>query len=587
MRTNSPKLAHKLTRREVLYGSAAAVAVSALPAQAGRPVAEMPELGPNVKLFTPAMSSAQIQGAIDSVYAEQQHSEFGNGRYAFVFLPGEYHVDVPVGFYTQVLGVGASPDDVRITGNVHSDAALHNDNATTTFWRGIEGFCITPTVQPMQWATSQACVVRRMHVRGDMVLNQRHGWSSGGWMADTRVDGTVNSGTQQQWISRNVDWKGWTGANWNMVFVGVTRPPAGEWPEPPYTKIARTPVIREKPFLTVDKQGKWGVRVPALSHDTVGPTWSAGSTPGRALPLSGFYIARPEHDSAETINRALAAGKHLLLTPGTYELTAPLRITRAGTVVLGLGYATLRPTRGTLAMQVDDVDGVSVAGILFDAGATQSPALLQVGEAGHSRSHRNSPIALFDVFFRVGGAAEGKVAANLVIHSHDVIVDHTWIWRADHGAGVGWEKNLSDNGLIVRGDDVTCYGLFVEHHQQYQVLWSGERGRTYFYQSEIPYDPPSQTAWTGPAGAKGWASYFVADTVHTHTAAGLGVYSVFTHPDIVLGAAILTPRAPGIHFEHMITVALDERGAILHVVDDAGESTSIHPRRTPKLTQFP
>src|SRR5262245_62523469 len=31
------------------------------------------------------------------------------------------------------------------------------------------------------------------------------------------------------------------------------------------------------------------------------------------------------------------------------------------------------------------------------------------------------------------------------------IVDHTWIWRADHGSGVGWNTNPSAIGLVVNG----------------------------------------------------------------------------------------------------------------------------------------
>ena len=77
---------------------------------------------------------------------------------------------------------------------------------------------------------------------------------------------------------------------------------------------------------------------------------------------------------------------------------------------------------------------------------------------------------------------------------------------------------------MVNGNNVTLYGLFVEHHQQFQVLWNGERGRTYFYQSEIPYDPPDQASYTSAPGVKGWASYKVADSVTHHEAWGLGVY---------------------------------------------------------------
>ena len=59
-----------------------------------------------------------------------------------------------------------------------------------------------------------------------------------------------------------------------------------------------------------------------------------------------------------------------------------------------------------------------------------------------------------------------------------------------------WPKQIADHGLIVRGDDVTAYGLFVEHCQEYQTIWNGNGGRMYLYQSEMPYDPPSQAAWT-------------------------------------------------------------------------------------------
>ena len=225
-----------------------------------------PDFGPNVLLFDPSMPSAEIQAQIDKVYAIQQHSEFGTARYALLFLPGEYHVDIPVGFYTQVLGLGATPDAVHITGNVHSDASLPRNNATCTFWRAAEGFSVTPTGGTMQWAVSQAVPFRRMHVLGNIVLHQKGGWASGGWMSDSLVDGNVGAGPQQQWISRNSEWGSWTGANWNMVFVGVPHPPAGEWPTPPYTKIERTPIVREKPFLEVDAKGNWSVRVPGAQH---------------------------------------------------------------------------------------------------------------------------------------------------------------------------------------------------------------------------------------------------------------------------------------------------------------------------------
>jgi hypothetical protein len=395
-----------------------------------------PEFGPNVLIFDPSMPSQAIQKQIDAVYATQEHNEFGPQRNALLFLPGSYSLDVPVGFYTEVMGLGESPDATRIAGNVHADANHEHNNATTTFWRAAEGLSVGPTGGTMQWAVSQAVSLRRVHVRGDLVLHQNRGWASGGWMSDSLIDGNVDSGSQQQWISRNCDWKSWTGANWNMVFVGVVHPPEGAWPSPPYTKVAHTPVVREKPFLQVNAAGEFSVRVPELHRDSFGITWRSGKTAGETIPIARFYIARPDVDTAETINAQLAQGKNLILTPGIYELVAPIRVTRPHAVVLGLGFATLRPMGGTAAMTTADADGIEIAGLLFDAGPSESSVLLEVGPEGSRGRHAKDPITLHDVFFRVGGAGVGRTKVNLRINSNDTLVDHTWIWRADHGAGV-------------------------------------------------------------------------------------------------------------------------------------------------------
>ncbi len=546
-----------------------------------------PDFGPNVLIVTPSMPAVVMQSQIDKIYATQKSNEFGSERNAIFFLPGKYTVDVPVGFYTQVLGLGASPDDVQITGNVHADASAAHNNATTTFWRTAENFSVTPTGGTMQWAVSQAVSLRRVHVLGNLVLHQHYGWASGGWMSDSLIDGSVGSGPQQQWISRNSTWDRWTGSNWNMVFVGVVHPPAGEWPSLPYTVIPQTPIIREKPFLQVNASGHYGVRVPRLLRNSTGITWHAGAVVGKWIPLTKFYLAHPGVDTAATINAQLAHGKDLIFTPGIYELTEPIHVTHSNTVVMGLGYATLKPMHGTAAMTTSDVDGIIISGLLFDAGAMQSPTLLEVGPEGSHARHVKDPISLHDVFFRVGGTGPASTLVNLQINSDDTIVDHTWIWRADHGSGVGWNVNPSANGLVVNGNHVTAYGLFVEHHQQYQVLWNGNAGRTYFYQSEIPYDSPTQASYTSAPGVNGWASYKVADQVTSHQGWGLGVYSVFTYPGVTLTRAIETPATPKIQFHHMITVALGRHGGISHVINNTGGATSMRPRVTPQVTSYP
>lgn len=567
-----------------------AAAALALPAQA-QPA--LPDLGPNVHVLQP--STPGLQQRIDAIYAAQQPNHFGPRRDAILLMPGTYeNLRIPVGFYTQVLGLGRHPGDVHVVGDLRSTAFLDNDNATQNFWRGAENFAVTPTLgigdHTMQWAVSQAIPFRRMHVRGNIRLNQKNGWSSGGWFADVRVDGQVNSATQQQWLSRNSEWASWMGSNWNMVFVGVKQPPAGEFPTPGqrFTKIAKTPLVREKPFLFIDRDGGYAVRVPSLRRDSVGVSWADGQfTEGRTLPIARFHIARPG-DTAAALNAQLAAGKHLLFTPGEYLLTDTLRVTRPGTVVLGIGFPTLRSDNGAPLLKTADVSGLTVAGLFLDAGAQDSGVLMAVGTPGSRRRHRADPTVLHDLFFRVGGAAAGQVHTALRIHAHDTLVDHTWIWRADHGEGVSWTLNPSAHGLVVDGEDVTIYGLFVEHFQQEQVVWRGNGGRVYFYQSEIPYDPPTQPQWTNAAGGRGFASYKVADAVTRHQAWGLGVYSVFLQPDVVLDRAIEAPQRPGVRFEHMITVCLVDKGSIERVINDAGDPARCRGgSNTATLKQYP
>ncbi len=533
-----------------------------------------PDFGPNVLLFDPAMPAAEMQARLNAVFAKSEANQFGPERFAFLFKPGHYELDVPVGFYTQVLGLDRSPDEVSITGSVRSPANwMRNHNATCNFWRAVENLAVTPTRDhaKMIWAVSQATALRRVHVRGDINLWDG-GWSSGGFLADTKIDGQINSGSQQQWLSRNADWGKWVGGSWNMVFVGVTNPPPGHWPDPPYTFVEQTPIVREKPYLFTDADGRYAVFVPEIARNTSGLTWREGATPGRAVPLEQFYLARPDTDHAATLNAALAAGKNLLFTPGNYHLDAAIRVARAGTIVLGLGYATLIPDRGTPAMIVGDVDGVTVGGLLFEAGPENSDTLLQVGEKIGAAASAADPIFLYDIFARAGGATVGIAKCFLTINRAHVVGDNFWLWRADHGKGAAWDANRNANGLIVNADDVTIYGLFVEHNQEYQTLWNGERGRVYFYQSEIPYDPPSQAAWmNGPT--RGFASYKVSDRVTAHEAWGLGVYCVFRKAPVILDNAFETPDAPGVKLHHLVTLRLNpENGSgMAHIVNGRGD----------------
>ncbi|MFI1396116.1 RICIN domain-containing protein [Streptomyces sp. NPDC020681] len=530
------------------------------------------DLGPNVAIFDPSMPSSTIQSRLNSIFSQQERNQFGTNRYAVMFKPGTYNNDVNVGFYTQVLGLGFSPDNVNINGAVHVEADwFPPQNATQNFWRGAENLSVTPNGGTDRWSVSQAAPYRRMHVRGNLELSDG-GWSSGGFMADTKIDGQVRSGTQQQWLTRNSQLGSWTGANWNMVFVGSQGVPGTSFPEPGYTTVNQTPVNREKPFLYIDSAGKYQVFVPGLRSNSVGTTWQSGNPTGGSLGIDSFYIVKPG-TSAATMNAQLAAGKNLLVTPGVYNIDQTIQVNRPDAVILGIGLATFVPVNGVTAMKVADVDGVKVAGLLIDAGPTNSQTLMEVGPAGSSANHSANPVSLHDVFFRLGGHHVGKATTSLVVNSHNVIGDHLWIWRGDHddnNGSVGWNVNTGDTGLIVNGNNVTMYGLFVEHYQKYQTIWNGQGGRTYFYQNEMPYDPPNQAAWMN-GSTRGYAAYKVGNNVTSHEAWGLGSYCFFNvNNSVVAERAIEAPNNANVRFHNMITVSLGGNGTINRVINNTG-----------------
>lgn len=546
-----------------------------------------PDFGANVQVFDTSMNTADIQNKINAIFSVQQNNQFGTPRTAIMFKPGTYNIDIPVGFFTHVIGLGSVPDQVKIA-SIRSEPILPNNNATQNFWRGLENLAAFPQ-GGMRWAVSQAVPFRRIHVLNNNIsLHASGGWASGGWMSDSKIDFDVSSGSQQQWISRNTEWGSWTGNLWNMVFVGIPNNlPGGTWPTAANTFVDSAPVVREKPFLYLNGNN-YEVFVPALKTNSKGISWAAGIGAGTSVSLENFYIAHAGVDSASSINSALSQGKHLLLTPGIYDLTDTIRVTRADTIVMGMGFATLHPTTGKTAISVADVDGVKLAHLFVDAGLTNSPVLVEVGPSGSNASHASNPTSVSDVFVRVGGNGATKATVSMQINSNDVIIDHTWLWRADHGDGAGWNSNTARNGLVVNGNNVTAYGLFVEHFQQYQVLWNGNNGRTYFYQSEIPYDPPTQADFTSGAGVNGWASYKVADTVTNHEAWGLGIYAVFLQPNVFLSRAIEVPNTPNVKFHHMVTVNLTNNGAIQNVINNTGGSTAPGIAvNTPRVTDYP
>ncbi|WNI19514.1 discoidin domain-containing protein [Streptomyces sp. ITFR-21] len=541
------------------------------------------DLGPNVKVFDP--STPNIQAQLDQIFAQQESNQFGTQRYQVFFKPGTYDgLNDQVGFYTSVSGLGKNPDDVQINGDITVDAGWFNGNATQNFWRSVENLAIKPVSGTDRWAVAQAAPFRRIHVEGGLNLAPNgYGWASGGYIADSKIDGTVGPYSQQQWYTRDSSIGGWVNGVWNMVFSGVQGAPAQGFPNPVYTTLNTTPESRDKPYLYLDGNN-YSVFVPNLRTNASGVDWP--NTPGTSIPLTQFYVAHPG-DSAATINAALAQGLNLLLTPGIYHVDQAINVTRANTVVLGLGYATVIPDNGVDAVKVADVDGVKLAGFLIDAGAGNSAQLLQVGAPGSNASHAGNPTTIQDVFARIGGAGPGQAQTAFEVNSNDVIIDHTWLWRADHGAGVGWTTNPSDYGLRVNGNNVLATGLFVEHFEKYDVEWAGQNGKTIFFQNEIAYDAPNQAAIQN-GSIRGFAAYKVDDNVTTHEGWGLGSYCNFTaDPTIIQDHGFEAPTTAGVKFHDLLVVSLGGMGQYAHVINDTGPGTSGTGTTPSTVTSYP
>ncbi len=547
--------------------------------------------GENVYVFSPVDDAAQVQGILDRLWSAQEKNQFGWERYCVYFLPGEYDKDisVKVGYYMQVSGLGYLPDDTQIK-TLNCDARWlggnDNHNATCNFWRGVENLRVNSTVM---WAVSQATFMRRMHITGLLYLHDNNGWASGGFLSDSLIGGMVDSGSQQQWLSRNCNWNGWRGSNWNIVFAGIPKgkTPTATWPNKQYTNVETVEEMQEKPFLVYDVEKGFGVFLPALRTNAVGISWQEALASGEGggsklpegefFPLSEFYVARADRDNAQTLNAALQEGKHLFFTPGIYDLDEELCVDRAGSIVLGSGLATLRAAKGNLCMRVNAPEKTVVAGLLFDAGAEKSPLLFCVGNGEVEESGLTGenlpPTLLADLFFRVGGARKESTSVDVCaeLNSDHIIGDNFWVWRADHGDGVGWDVNTAENGLIVNGDDVTIYALMVEHFRQYQTIWRGNNGKVIMYQSEIPYDVPAQSEFMSHDGTvPGFASYKVEDSVKSHTAIGIGIYSFNRDAEIEIFSAMEAPSAPDVKIHHVIAVMITGNPGITHVLNELG-----------------
>jgi hypothetical protein len=585
-------------------GASALAAAPVLAAPAAPP--GQPNFGPNVYVFSPSMPQSQIQATVDSIASQQVSNQFGTQRYALLFEPGTYGsaadpLIFQVGYYTAVAGLGASPGDVVINGavDVYNQCSAGSCTALDNFWRSLSNLTINvtapPNVSPVPcpdsnefWATSQASPMRRVDINGTLTLFDyctSPGYSSGGFIADSVFSGgSVINGTQQQFLVRNSNIDDWTNSVWNQVFSGDIGAPAqsfGVTPGTQYTTLPTSPVTEEEPFLYTDSRGNYRVFVPAVQHNSSGPSWASGTEAGRSIPISAFFVASPSTPTP-AINAALARGRNLILTPGVYDLDQPIVVSRPDTVVMGLGFATLVPQHGNAAMIVAANTGVKLSGLIVDAGPVNSPVLLSVGVPGLGAGTAADPDTIQDVFFRIGGAETTPVSAtvSLLDNASNSIIDDVWAWRADHGNDVGWTLNKGDTGLVVTGSDVTAYGLAVEHYQKNEVVWSGQGGTDIFFQNELPYDPPTQADWMASPSQDGYPAFLVTPNVRTFQGYGMGSYVVFIDTTATLfnAEAFESPDTPGVQFHDIFGVWIAGSGGDNSIINGVGGPvTSTNP----------
>jgi hypothetical protein len=565
-----------------------------------------PDFGPNVYVLRPSMPQSQIQATVDSIASQQVGNQFGTQRYALLFEPGTYGsaadpLIFQVGYYTAVAGLGASPGDVVINGavDVYNQCSSGSCTALDNFWRSLSNLTINvtapPNVSPVPcpdgnefWATSQASPMRRVDINGTLTLFDyctSPSYSSGGFIADSVLHGgSVINGSQQQFIVRNSNIDDWTNSVWNQVFSGDVGAPAqsfGVTPGTQYTTLPTSPVTEEEPFLYTDSRGSYHVFVPAVRHNSSGPAWASGTEAGRSIPISTFFVASPS-TPAPAINAALARGRNLILTPGVYDLDQPIVVSRPDTVVMGLGFATLVPQHGNAAMIVAANTGVKLSGLIVDAGPVNSPVLLSVGVPGLGAGTAANPDTIQDVFFRIGGAETTPVSAtvSLLDNADNSIIDDVWAWRADHGNNVGWTQNKGDTGLVVTGNDVTAYGLAVEHYQKNEVIWGGQGGTDIFFQNELPYDPPAQSDWMKSPSQDGYPAFLVTPNVRKFQGYGMGSYVVFIDTTATLydAEAFESPDAPGVQFQDIFGVWIAGSGGDNSIINGVGGPvTSTNP----------
>src|SRR4051794_14031860 len=601
--------------------SSASAAASPPCTTAPTPVAAVPSnpFGANVTIFNPSMSVASINAALNA--------PSGNQRRQFFFLPGTYGdpsitpvtattnnvIQAQVASGTKVSGLGSSPCDVVING------ALSINNG---------GLAIRPsqmsnlTINPIQinvptngmlWYTSQTATWRRVNLLGNLYvspvvqspgkcqnpctnpadINLVPGVANGFVMANSVVTGRIINGDglnrpgvegfggnsdiyfQQDSIG------GYTGFGSDMVFAGTLGAPAtdfrpgveganGTFAVTPghITTVDTVPVVREEPYVYYDGS-QFRVFRPSAQFDVRGPNWDQAGQ-GDSLPLSSFYIAAPATDTATTINTQLAAGKHILLNPGTYVLNAPVTVAQPDKVVFGLGDPILRADNTATIVVKDSAPGTVLGGFNADGrpfSATDLGAVpfaenqVVIGDTPHGAGSKTNPTSLNDISSVSGAKTD-------VLVNQDYVVMNQGQIQSNNNSGNGytttnWLAESSNYGMVVNGDHVMWQGIWLEHFKKTQVTWNGEDGQVLFFQNErpltVPFDVPGEIGvqphvWKMAPDFDGYPALAVSENVNKFTLHGFQSWSRLGNGCYCnVTSLITTPVKPGVKLYSLFT----------------------------------
>lgn len=550
----------------------------------------------NVIIVSPSDDVNKTQQLLDNIYTKMGgiiphawNGQFSNNRFAIMFMPGTYNLNIKIGYYTSIIGLGQTPEDVIIYGNVSvpDGSPDKTQGGLSNFWRSCENITInTSGSKSIELSISQASPLRKLNIIGDLFLftiplgGGDASFTSGGFLADSKISGTIYNGSQQQFFTRNTSFKSWGGSVWNQVFSGCINAPATTCQQnknsivydntPTYTNTGTVETIAEKPYIIYDKKSYY-LFIPNLEKNKVGPTTNFNN--GKLVPFSSVYIAWST-DSTQIINQQIENGKHIILSPGIYNLDDSIVVNRSNTVILGIGMPTLISS-GKPCISVGNTEGVRISGLIVQASDKHSETLFQWGVKNGPAGNQENPGMIQDVFGRVGGPDTTPVSTGsmVTINQSHVIIDNSWLWVADHGKKVGYGINSCDYGLIANGDNITAYGLMCEHNDKDNVLWNGENGEVYFYQSEFRYDFPNMSA-IDQSGGKQNVSYRVSENVNNHTAYGLGAYTFSPLNKIMFDNGFKVPKKPNVKMTNICTIFLGgiEGSGIKNVINDTGGS---------------